>query len=41
MPYKEAVKLKTKSGCIKPIQKSQYKVANWTEYNKSLRNHAN
>lgn len=33
MPYKE--KLKTPSP--KPRKKSQYKVTNWTEYNKSLK----
>lgn len=38
MPYKEAIKLKTKLGSTTPIQKSQYKVVNWPEYNKSLRN---
>ena len=38
MPYKEALKLKVESNSTTPIKKTKYKVVNWTEYNKSLRN---
>lgn len=38
MPYKEAIKLKSKSNSTTPIQKPQYQVVNWPVYNRSLRN---
>jgi hypothetical protein len=38
MPYKEAIKLKAESNSTALIQKSEYKVANWSVYNKSLKN---
>ena len=37
MPYKEAIKLKAESSSTTPIQKSEYKVVNWSVYNKSLK----
>ncbi len=33
MPYKEAIKLKAELDSTRPIQKSTYKVKNWTVYN--------
>ncbi len=38
MPYKEAIKLKAESNSTAPIKKANYKVANWTTYNQSLKN---
>jgi hypothetical protein len=38
MPYKEAIKQKAESNSTTLIQKSKYKVVNWSAYNKSLKN---